>query len=183
MAASLFGCGEKQTETVEDYEVDFTVTHIAEINIKHYGKITVALAGEVAPITVDNFVDLAESGFYDGLTFHRIIEGFMMQGGAGSGAKTIKGEFAANGVENNIKHERGVISMARADSYNSGSSQFFIMHQDAPHLNGAYAAFGKVIGGLENVDKICTEAQPIDNNGTIPDASQPVIESIKITKK
>lgn len=183
MAVSLFGCGEKETEDVVNYEVDFTVTHIAEITIKHHGKVTVALAGEVAPITVENFVSLAESGFYDGLTFHRIIEGFMMQGGAGSGAKTIKGEFAANGVDNNIKHERGVISMARSDSYNSGSSQFFIMHQDAPHLNGAYAAFGKVVDGIGIVDRICTEAQPIDGNGIISDAAQPVIESIKITKK
>ena len=181
LSVSLFGCGDK--ETTEDYEVDFTVTHIAEINIKHYGTITVALAGEVAPITVNNFVDLAEKGFYEGLTFHRIIEGFMMQGGAGQGAETIKGEFAINGYDNNIKHERGVISMARANSYDSGSSQFFIMHQDSPHLNGSYAAFGKVIDGIEIVDKICTEARPTDNNGTIPDASQPVIESIKITKK
>ena len=112
----------------------------------------------------------------------------MMQGGdpdadgTGGSDQKIKGEFAENGVENNISHTRGVISMARSNDYNSASSQFFIMHKKATHLNGAYAAFGKVTGGMEIVDKICKEAKPIDSNGTIPPAAQPIIESIKITK-
>lgn len=179
------GCKEEETEA----DVNFTITHTAEISVKHYGKITVALAGEVAPITVENFVSLAESGFYDGLTFHRIIKDFVLQGGDpegtgfGGSGKTIKGEFAANGVSNNILHKKGVISMARSEDYNSATSQFFIMHRDASHLNGGYAAFGMVIKGLDVVDKICEEAEPIDSNGTIPAASQPVIEYIKITKK
>jgi len=181
---SAVGC-----KTEEEQSLGFKVTHTAEINIKHYGKITVALAGKVAPITVENFVKLAESGFYDGLTFHRIIEGFMMQGGdpdadgTGGSDKKIKGEFAENGVENNISHTRGVISMARSEDYNSASSQFFIMHKKATHLNGAYAAFGKVTSGMEIIDKICKEAKPIDSNGTIPAAAQPIIESIKIIKQ
>lgn len=187
LSVGLFGCGAK--ETAESYNVDFTVTHTAEITIKHYGTITLALAGEVAPITVENFVDLAESGFYDGLTFHRIIKDFVLQGGDPEGTgyggsnKKIKGEFAANGIENNISHKRGVISMARSNDYDSATSQFFIMHQDRTHLDGGYAAFGVVIEGIEIVDKICTEAEPTDSNGTIPAASQPVIESIKIKHK
>ena len=115
---------------------------------------------EIAPITVENFIKLVESGFYDGLIFHRVIPGFMIQGGCPQGTGmggpgwTIKGEFAANGVENNLKHERGVLSMARAMSPNSGGSQFFIMVEDAPHLDGQYAAFGKIIEGMEAADKI-----------------------------
>lgn len=184
MSVCIFGCKSEEEETL-----GFKVTHIAEINIKHYGTITVALAGEVAPITVENFVSLAESGFYDGLTFHRIIEGFMMQGGdpegngTGGSDITIKGEFTLNGVENDISHTRGVISMARSEEYDSASSQFFIMHKKGTHLNGGYAAFGKVTDGMDIVDKICTEAEPTDSNGTIPAAAQPVIESIKVTKK
>ncbi len=184
LVVGFAGCKDEATENV-----DFKVTHIAEITIKHFGTITVALAGEVAPITVENFVSLAESGFYDGVGFHRIIKGFMMQGGDpdgtgfGGSGKNIDGEFALNGHENNILHERGVISMARADNYDSASSQFFIMHQDAPHLNGSYAAFGKVIDGMDTVDKICAEASPIDSNGMIAEASRPIIETIKITKK
>ena len=179
------GCKEEESFA----EANFTVTHTAEISVKHYGKITVALAGEVAPITVENFVSLAESGFYDGLTFHRIIKNFVLQGGDpegtgyGGSGKTIKGEFAANGVSNNILHKKGVISMARSNDYDSATSQFFIMHRDATHLDGGYAAFGMVIKGLDVVDKICEEAEPTDSNGTIPASAQPIIEYIKITKK
>lgn len=156
----------------------------ADITIKEYGTITVFLDSEAAPKSVDNFVALAQSGFYDGLTFHRIREGFMMQGGAPDSTKptpqTIEGEFSANGHENNLKHVRGVISMARAQDYNSASSQFFIVQQDSPHLDGKYAAFGYVTNGIEIVDKICGDARPTDNNGTIPQAKQPVIEKIRV---
>lgn len=153
--------------------------YYADIVIENYGTIVLALDRKAAPITVDNFVKLAESGFYEGTTFHRIIKGFMMQGGAGD-AQSIKGEFTENGWNNPIKHERGVISMARANDPDSGSSQFFIMHETSPHLDGKYAAFGRVISGMEIVDKICNDAKPVDNNGTIPKAAQPVITSITI---
>ena len=188
LTALLFcSCG----KNVSDYT--------AEIVIKDYGTITVHLDGDTAPITVKNFVKLAESGFYDGLTFHRIMEGFMMQGGdplgngTGGSEETIKGEFASNGVKNTISHKRGVISMARSGenpwygitaemAYNSASSQFFIMHQDYLGLDGEYAAFGWVTSGIEIVDAICADAEPTDNNGTIPAAKQPVIETIRVTE-
>ena len=150
LCISLFGC-QKETK-------DYT----AKIEVKDYGTISVKLDGKTAPITVQNFVDLAKSGFYDGLTFHRILEGFMIQGGdpngngTGGSDKTIKGEFKENGVKNNIKHKRGVISMARSSDYDSASSQFFIMHDVAPHLDGEYAAFGKIIDGLDVVDEIAS---------------------------
>ena len=175
-------------------------------------EITVELDGKTAPITVANFVSLAKSGFYDGLTFHRIISGFMIQGGdpegngTGGSEKTIKGEFSLNGVENNIKHDRGVISMARSGSayeqylaygyklsdlpeeaktdieraLNSASSQFFIMHQDTPSLDGCYAAFGRVTSGMDIVDKLATSTPVTDSNGTVLAENQPVIESITI---
>ena len=161
----------------------------AVIDVKDYGTITVELYPDVAPITVENFVSLAKKGFYDGLTFHRIIKGFMIQGGdplgngTGGSDKTIKGEFSGNGVNNPLKHTRGVISMARSSDPNSASSQFFIMHEDDPHLDGQYAAFGKVTEGMEVVDKIANDAKPVDGNGTIPSSKQPVINSIKITEK
>ena len=157
-----------------------------EIDVKDYGKITLALYPKVAPITVDNFISLAESGFYDGLTFHRIMKGFMIQGGdpqgtgMGGSDKQIKGEFANNGVKNNLSHTRGVISMARATPPDSASSQFFICHQDSLFLDGNYAAFGEVTSGMEVVDKIAADAKPIDNNGTIPASEQPVINSVKV---
>lgn len=166
---------------------DPNTQYIATIDIKNYGTIKVELDPKNAPITVDNFVKLAERGFYNGLTFHRIIEDFMMQGGAPASEKdevpTIKGEFTANGYDNQLKHTRGVISMARANAYDSASSQFFIVHKDSPHLNGKYAAFGKVIEGIEVVDKVCQTAEPIDNNGSIAKADQPVINTITIEKK
>lgn len=162
-------------------------TYYAEISIKDYGTITVKLDRESAPKTVDNFVRLAEDGFYDGLTFHRIIEGFMMQGGdpngdgTGGSGQTIVGEFANNGYNNTLSHLRGVISMARASySYDAASSQFFIVHKDSTHLDGNYAAFGYVTEGMTIVDEICTTVRPIDNNGTIPASRQPIIEEIVI---
>jgi peptidyl-prolyl cis-trans isomerase B (cyclophilin B) len=133
---------------------------IVTITIKDLGDIKVELYPEIAPITVENFIKLASQGFYNGLTFHRVIPGFMIQGGCPDGTGMggpgyhIKGEFASNGVANNLKHSRGVISMARAMDPDSAGSQFFIMHEDAPHLDGSYAAFGKVTEGIEIVDKI-----------------------------
>ena len=161
--------------------------HHVEITIKDYGKISVELNGDKAPITVENFLKLAGDGFYDGLTFHRIIEGFMMQGGdplgtgMGGSEETIKGEFSENGVENDLSHTRGAISMARSSANDSASSQFFIVHKDSTYLDGKYACFGYVTEGLDVVDAICTdEFQFIDGNGTVAKESQPVIESIKV---
>lgn len=161
--------------------------HHIEIEIADYGTVKVELDADVAPITVTNFVTLAKDGFYDGLTFHRIISGFMIQGGdplgtgMGGSEETIKGEFANNGVENSISHTRGVISMARNGyDMNSASSQFFIMHQDSPHLDGDYAAFGHVTEGMEYVDAICENTTVQDNNGTVNKEDQPVIASIKV---
>lgn len=130
------------------------------IELENGKQIKIELYPEVAPITVANFEKLVNNGFYDGLTFHRVISGFMIQGGCplgngtGNSGEHIKGEFLANGVANNLKHTRGVISMARAADPNSASCQFFIMHEDAPHLDGQYAAFGKVIEGMDAVDEI-----------------------------
>lgn len=165
---------------------DLTVTHTAIIEIKDYGNIALELYGNMAPITVKNFTSLAQNGFYDGLSFHRIIEGFMMQGGdpekngLGGSDKKIKGEFALNGIENTISHTRGIISMARSQSYNSASSQFFIVQQDSVFLDGQYAAFGVVTSGMEVVDKICSKAKPIDDNGSIEINKQPVIKKIVV---
>lgn len=150
--------------------------------IKDYGEIEAELYKDVAPITVDNFVKLVNKGFYNGLTFHRVIRGFMIQGGcpigngAGGPGYTIKGEFAANGVRNPLKHEAGVLSMARAMDPNSAGSQFFIMHEDAPHLDGQYASFGKVIKGMDVVDKIACVATDYRDKPLKP----VVIESIVI---
>lgn len=136
-----------------------TVNIVIDTNM---GEIKAELYPDVAPVTVKNFVDLIKKGFYNGLTFHRVIEGFMIQGGCPKGNGTggpgycIKGEFRANGVKNDLKHERGVLSMARAMSPDSAGSQFFIMHETSPHLDGQYAAFGKVTDGMNVVDKIAT---------------------------
>lgn len=168
-------------------EPEFKATKHAQIEIKNYGTISLELYGEEAPITVNNFVKLANEGFYNGLTFHRIISGFMIQGGdpngdgTGGSTENIKGEFSQNGVQNRILHTRGTISMARSSENDSASSQFFIMQQDATHLDGAYAAFGRVTSGLEIVDKICENTPVTDSNGTVTAENQPVITSIKIT--
>ena len=181
----LTACGKPKPAVVDEPTV-FTPTHVADIFIQDMGVIRVELDGYAAPETVKNFVSLAESGFYDNLTFHRIINGFMMQGGdpkgngfGGSGT-TIKGEFVNNGVPNTLSHTRGAISMARAQPYNSASSQFFIVHEDSLFLDGQYAVFGHVTEGMDVVDAVCTEAQPLDNNGTIAKSEQPVITSITI---
>ena len=157
-----------------------------EIKIKDYGTIEADLYDELAPITVENFKKLVGEKFYDGLTFHRIIKDFMIQGGdpkgdgTGGSDENIKGEFASNGVKNNLKHTRGVLSMARSSAPDSASSQFFIMHKDSPHLDGQYAAFGKVTKGIEVVDKIAESVPVTDTNGTVLKSNQPVIESIRL---
>lgn len=159
-------------------------TYYADIEIQDYGTITLELDREAAPITVDNFVELAKSGYYEGATFHRIMEGFMMQGGIGDGsAKEIKGEFAQNGWDNPISHTRGTISMARTNDPNSASSQFFIVHKDSIFLDGRYAAFGVVTKGIEVVDAVCEASSPTDDNGTIPASEQPIITSVTIRRK
>ena len=149
------------------------------------GEIELELYPDIAPETVKNFVNLVESSFYDGLTFHRIIKGFMIQGGdplgngMGGSGTNIKGEFELNGFHNPLKHTRGVISMARSREPDSASSQFFIMHEDAPHLDGSYAAFGKVIKGMETVDEIA--CMPVGFDGQSPVVT-PVIKSITVIK-
>lgn len=164
-----------------------TGKHHAEIVIAEYGKLELELDADVAPITVTNFVNLVKKGFYNGLTFHRIMSGFMIQGGdpngdgTGGSEETIKGEFKSNGVENTMSHKRGVISMARTQNDpDSASSQFFIVQADSDFLDGDYAAFGKVTAGMDIVDKICQSVQPIDNNGTVPADQQPKITAIKV---
>lgn len=195
LVLSLAGCGKTSVVGITttsktpaaNEESQGVGTHHAEIDIQDYGTITVELDGDIAPITVQNFMDLANDGFYDGLTFHRIISGFMMQGGdpngngTGGSENTIKGEFSANGVENSLSHTRGAISMARSQAYDSASSQFFICHADSTFLDGQYACFGYVTDGMDVVDAVCEAAQPTDGNGTIPADQQPVITAIRIT--
>jgi peptidyl-prolyl cis-trans isomerase B (cyclophilin B) len=161
--------------------------HHVEIEVQDYGTIALELDANVAPISVTNFIELAKSGFYDGLTFHRIIEGFMIQGGdpkgngTGGSENPIKGEFEANGVKNSISHKRGVISMARrSNDYNSASSQFFIMHRDNDTLDGGYAAFGHVTSGMEVVDAIAENTPVLDKNGTVARENQPVIVTVRV---
>ena len=175
------GCGADNSTTL-----DTKTNYYADIDIKDYGTITVKLDPKSAPITCENFINLANQKFYDGLTFHRIMEGFMMQGGDpegtgyGGSSETIVGEFAANGHNNTLSHTRGAISMARSGHPDSASSQFFIVHEDSTFLDGSYAVFGYVTNGIEIVDKVCKDSNPVDNNGTIPASSQPVINSISI---
>ena len=170
----------------EENNMYSTGKHHAEIVVKNYGTIALELDADVAPITVENFANLVNEGFYNGLTFHRIISGFMIQGGdplgngTGGSSKTIKGEFASNGVKNSISHVRGTISMARSSMPNSASSQFFIVHQYSTLLDGKYAAFGTVTSGMEVVDKICADTAVEDDNGTVAKNNQPVIEKITI---
>ena len=175
---------QKKTEASEEL---LSGTHHAEIQVKDYGTITVELDADTAPITVTNFVNLAKDGFYDNLTFHRIMDGFMIQGGdpngdgTGGADQTIKGEFSSNGVENEISHTRGTISMARAQDPDSASSQFLIVQEESDYLDGNYAAFGHVTSGMEIVDQICKDVPVEDDNGTVKAENQPVIEKITIT--
>ena len=161
--------------------------HHVVITVEGYGDIELELDGNVAPITVNNFIALASNHFYDGLTFHRIMYGFMIQGGdpkgdgTGGSDHTIVGEFADNGYNNYISHTRGTISMARNSySMDSASSQFFIVHQDSTFLDGQYAAFGRVTSGMEIVDAICENVQPIDSNGSTNPEDRPIITTITV---
>lgn len=185
-AADETSDGAADTADTSENEELLTGLHHVTIDVQDYGTISLELDADTAPISVTNFINLANEGFYDGLTFHRIISGFMIQGGdpngngTGGSDKTIKGEFSANGVENDISHVRGVISMARANDPDSGSSQFFIVHEDSTFLDGQYAAFGHVTDGMDVVDAIC-EAVPVqDNNGTVAAADQPVITAVTV---
>lgn len=199
MIFSMIGCSNVSTseegteldvkveEELEPEETDLlSGLHQVEIVVKDFGSIIVELDADVAPITVTNFMKLVEEGFYDGLTFHRVISGFMIQGGdpdgngTGGSGTSITGEFSMNTIKNDISHTRGVISMARSANMNSASSQFFIMHQDATQLDGQYAAFGHVTEGMEIVDQICELTKVQDYNGTVDPVDQPIIEKITI---
>ncbi|MCI8308493.1 MAG: peptidylprolyl isomerase [Lachnospiraceae bacterium] len=186
-ACTLFaGCGKDDKKEGADDAGTLSGKYNIEIDIRDYGVIKAELDADAAPITVTNFVNLVKDGFYDGLTFHRIIKGFMIQGGdpkgdgTGGSDKNIKGEFSSNGVENNISHKRGVLSMARSMENDSASSQFFIVHADSAFLDGEYAAFGTVTEGMEVVDAICDKVKVEDDNGTTLAENQPVINSIKL---
>ncbi len=175
--AALSSCGKEEAGAAKT----------AEINVQDYGTIVVLLNSEAAPLTVANFVKLAEEGFYDGLTFHRIISGFMIQGGdpngdgTGGASERVKGEFSSNGVENPLSHTRGTISMARNGiDMDSASSQFFIVHEDADFLDGDYAAFGSVTEGMDVVDRICETVTQVGSNGEVAPSDQPIITSITI---
>lgn len=184
LAFCFVGCGSK----AEVSEEKAYGTYKAVITVENYGDIELELYGDKAPITVKNFIDLSSEGFYDGLTFHRIIDGFMIQGGdpnangTGGSGKNIKGEFESNGVENDISHVRGVISMARSNDMDSASSQFFIVQEDSTYLDGDYAAFGKVTSGMEIVDKIAKETEVSGYNGEVDKENQPVITKITVTE-
>lgn len=170
LCLTLLPCCAKKSETP---------TNTVAITVKDYGVITVKLYPDIAPVTVENFKKLVLAHYYDGLIFHRVIKDFMIQGGAGKSVPAIKGEFAANGVENGLKHERGVLSMARAESYNSASSQFFICQKAQPHLDGNYAAFGKVTDGMDVVDRIAS----LPTDAYDAPLADVVIEKIRFVKE
>ncbi|MDD2972901.1 MAG: peptidylprolyl isomerase [Lachnospiraceae bacterium] len=179
---------ESATQTVSDgTDMELlTGKHHVEIEVANYGTIKVELDADAAPISTTNFIELARDGFYDGLTFHRIISGFMIQGGDPTGTgmggsdRMIKGEFSDNGVQNDLSHTRGAISMARSADMDSASSQFFIVHEDSDFLDGQYAVFGYVTEGMEYVDKICQDTKVEDNNGTVSAENQPVITRVTV---
>lgn len=184
----LVGCSSSKTTEKTKKTKTLKGNYQVEIKIKDYGTIYAEIDADTAPITVTNFVNLCKNHFYDGLTFHRIIKDFMIQGGdpngdgTGGSEETIKGEFTDNGVENPLKHTRGALSMARSQDNDSASSQFFIVQKTASHLDGQYAVFGYVYEGMDIVDKICDDVQVEDNNGTVAKENQPVIESIRCQK-
>lgn len=176
MMFSFVACGKKNNETKEHQYV--------QITMKKGGKIIVELMPEYAPKTVAFFLELVDDKYYNGKNFHRAVEGFMIQGGSPDGngiggcGRTVKGEFSSNGFENKLSHTRGVISLARTNMKDSASGQFFIMHEDGTYLDGEYAAFGKVVEGMEFVDEIAKS--PVDGETLI---GKPVIKSVKLLKK
>jgi peptidyl-prolyl cis-trans isomerase B (cyclophilin B) len=199
MGLCVFGCSKKEEESNKKAAESGVLTkdnidnllkgkHRAEIEVADYGTIKVELDADKAPVSVTNFVNLVNEKFYDGLTFHRIIDGFMIQGGdpegngTGGSEQCIIGEFKNNGIKNNLTHKRGALSMARAADNNSASSQFFIVHKTSPHLDGEYAVFGEVTDGMEIVDKICDKVKVQDGNGSVAIQDQPTIKSIRIVK-
>lgn len=177
-------CSSNEKEEEQSFNGDYEF----EIVVKDYGTIKGKLDSNIAPITVKNFKKLADEGFYNGLTFHRIISGFMIQGGdpngdgTGGSDETIKGEFSSNGVTNTLSHTRGAISMARSQDNDSASSQFFIVQEDSTYLDGSYAVFGYVDEGMETVDMICDTVKVTDDNGTVESENQPIIESITVAQ-
>lgn len=186
---SMTACGQKASSnsSSDDTQNQLSGKHHVAIEVNNYGTIEVELDADTAPITVTNFINLANSGFYNGLTFHRVIDGFMIQGGdpngdgTGGSSEKIKGEFKSNGIPNNISHVRGTISMPRSSANNSASSQFFIMQKDTTSLDGQYAAFGTVTSGMDIVDKICKDCTDTNQNGVITDKSkQPVISTVMV---
>lgn len=188
IVVSLVGCSSSKTTEKTKKTKTLKGNYQVEIKIKDYGTIYAEIDADTAPITVTNFVNLCKNHFYDGLTFHRIIKDFMIQGGdpngdgTGGSEETIKGEFTDNGVENPLKHTRGALSMARSQDNDSASSQFFIVQKTASHLDGQYAVFGYVYEGMDIVDQICKDVKVEDNNGTVKKENQPVIESIRCKK-
>lgn len=191
LAVSLAACGKAGGEEESSDESPAGAQSIAgkhhmEITVTDFGTIKVELDGDAAPITVANFLKLAGEGFYDGLTFHRVKAGFVIQGGdpegtgMGGSGENIKGEFSVNGVENTLSHTRGAISMARAKAYDSASSQFFIVQEDSTFLDGQYACFGYVTEGMDIVDEICKVTPVVDDIGMVVKENQPVIESIEV---
>ena len=185
---SLVGCSSSKTTEKTKKTKTLKGNYQVEIKVRDYGTIYAEIDADTAPITVTNFVNLCKKHFYDGLTFHRIIKDFMIQGGdpngdgTGGSDETIKGEFSDNSVENPLKHTRGALSMARSQDNDSASSQFFIVQKTASNLDGQYAVFGYVYEGMDIVDKICDDVQVEDSNGTVKKENQPVIESIRCQK-
>ena len=185
----LTACG--QEPTPETPPAEPVPNYTVEMDIQDYGTITLELDGTAAPLTTANFVKLAQEGFYDGLTFHRVAPGFVIQGGDpqgtgyGGSEESIKGEFKENNVDNPLSHTRGAISMARSQDYNSASSQFFIVHDDsaAPILDGKYAAFGYVTEGMEVVDAICDKMTALGYGENIDPVDQPVITAVRVTEQ
>lgn len=198
MGIMVWGCSknEKKGNKVAEDDTSILTTknidnlqkgkHHVEINIVKYGTIKVELDADAAPISVTNFMNLANDNFYDGLTFHRIIPEFVIQGGdpkgngTGGAKRCIKGEFKNNGVNNKLSHKRGAIAMARSTENDSASSQFYIMHKTDTRLDGDYAVFGYVTEGMEVVDAICKKVKTEDSNGTVFSKNQPVIKYIKV---
>lgn len=175
-------------ENIKEFSADELLSgkHHVEMDMGDMGVIKLELDADQAPVSVTNFIQLSEQGFYNGLTFHRVLTGSLIQGGDPAGNGTggpgyrIKGEFAENGVQNNISHVRGAISMARTQDYDGGGCQFFIMSSDCTAYDGQYAAFGNVTEGVEIVDKICNETEVSDWNGTVEPENQPVIKEIRV---